>query len=145
MKTGTGEDNLFPPILFLFFCSFMLGIEFSNLLENMQKVSSVILAETAIPVLFSDSILTTILNILRLLIPVVLFIYALKQKSVLLKITYIICTIPLVLSNSVIIKLGYGSLFIVRIVALFVVTILLINYILRATEYLKSKLKQSPR
>lgn len=72
-----------------------------------------------------------------------LFVFALKQNSVLLKVTYIICTIPLILSDSVIIKIGYGNLFIVRIVVLFIVAILLINYLLRATESYKTKLKMT--
>jgi hypothetical protein len=141
MKTVADKEDSFIPILFLFICSVILGQELSMLFENLQKVGSVILSRSVAPILFADNALTTITNVINLLIPVALFFFALKQNSVLLKVTYIICTIPLILSDSVIIKIGYGNLFIVRIVVLFIVALLLINYLLGATESYKTKLK----
>ncbi len=140
MKTITGEEDFLIPILFLFVCSVTLGREVSMLYENW--IGSVVLIE---PILFADSISTTIYNFSKFLVPVGLFIVSLKQKSILLKITYILGTVPFILSNSVINKLGYKSLFEVKMAILFIVSVLLIIYLLRVTELYKIQLKQNTR
>ena len=140
MKTITGEEDFITPILFLITCSMLLGLESSHLYENMRQVGSIILTE---PILFADSFFATISNFLIFLFPVVLFIIALKQNSILLKTTYILGAVPFIFTKSVIMKLGYKSLFALKIAILFIVAMLLMKYLIRITELYKAKLKQN--
>jgi hypothetical protein len=117
----------------------MLGSGLSTLLDNMNKVNSVVLSE---PILFADSIIKTISNILMFLFPVLIIILALKQKDYLLKVAFIIGTIPFILSDSIIMKLGYKNLFILNIVTIFIVVMLLIKYLTKTTDLYKTALKQ---
>jgi len=139
METITGDEDFSTPIIFLFVYSLMLGTELSTLVDNMNKVNSVILSE---PILFADSIIKTISNISMFLFPVLIFFVALRQKHHLLKISFILGTIPFIFSTSVIIKLGCKSLFILNVVITFIVVMLLAKYLTRTTDLYKTALKQ---
>jgi len=106
----------------------------------MNKVNYIVLSE---PILFTDSIIKTISNILMFLFPALILILALKQKDYLLKVAFIIGTIPFIFSDSIIMKLGHKSLFILNAVTIFIVVMLLIKYLAKTTALYKTALKQN--
>jgi len=140
MKAITGEEDFYTPIIFLFIYSLALGMELRSLPENMNSAYSIILSE---PILFADSIIKTINNFVQLfLLPSVIIFLAFKYQHYLLKIAFFLGAIPFILSDSIIIKLGYRSLFVLNVVIIFVVIMLLINYLTRTTRAYKTALKQ---
>ena len=145
MKIITGEEDFSTPIMFLFIFSMILGLQLRALpeyFENFNKVHSVILN---VPILFGDTTLETICNIGWFYFPIAIFFIALRQKDLLLKVTYMLGAIPLTLTNNVIINLGYKGLYIFSVAIIFVVVMLLIKYLTRTTELYKAELKQKNR
>ena len=136
MNILTDKENNFIPIIFLFVCSVLLGREATLLPENLQSVGSVFQNE---PILITGTISATIINLIKLLLPIALFIFALKQNSVLLKVTYLLAVVPLVLAKPIIIKAGYGNLFFIKTAFLFIVALLLIKYLLSVTKLHEAK------
>jgi len=113
-------------LIFLFLFTLILGVELGSLEENLFSHGSIILSK---PILFSDSILTTISNFLLFSIPAIIFVAALNKKQLLLKFAYFGGTLPLILTTSVINKFGYKGLFALKIIMLFFVVIFLIRYL----------------
>jgi hypothetical protein len=139
MKNITGEEDFYIPTIFLFIYSLVLGMELRALPENMNKVYSIVLSE---PILFADGIIKTASNFSMFLFPVLIIFVAFKQKHYLLKIAFLLGTIPFILSDSIIIKLGYKSIFVVNVAIIFIVVMLLINYLTRTIGLYKIALKQ---
>ena len=145
MKIITGEEDFSTPIMLLFIFSMILGLQLRSLpeyFENFNKVHSVILN---VPILFGDTTLETICNIGWFYFPIAILFMALKQKDLLLKITYMLGAIPLTLTNNVIINLGYKGLYIFSVAIIFVVVMLLIKYLTRTSELYKAVLRQKNR
>lgn len=145
MKIITGEEDFSTPTIFLFIFSMILGLELRSLpdnFDNFNKAHSVILN---VPILFGNSTFETIGNFCWFYLPIAIFFIALRQKDLLLKVTYMLGTIPLILTNNVIINLGYNGLYIFNVAIIFVVVMLLIKYLTRTTELYKAEVKQKNR
>jgi hypothetical protein len=145
MKIITGEEDFSTPIIFLFIFSMILGLQLRSLpdnFENFNRVHSVILN---VPILFGNSTFETIGNFCWFYLPIAIFFIALRQKDLLLKVTYMLAAIPLTLTNNVIINLGYKGLYIFNAAIIFVVIMLLIKYLTRTTELYKAELRQKNR
>ena len=94
------------------------------------------------PILFGDNIFETFANFCWFFVPASIFISALIQKQIFLRMTYLLGTVPLVLNASVINKIGYKSLYVLKVVLLITVVVCLMKYLVNTTELYKKALKQ---
>jgi len=139
LKEITGDEDFGTPIFFLFFFSMLFVSEATALMKNLNLHGSIILTK---PILFSDNFFETLGNFCWFFLPASIFLSALIQKQIYLKITYSIGAFPLVLTSPVISKLGYKSLYVVNVIILFVVIMCLMKYLINTTELYKKALKQ---
>ena len=116
----TGKEELKTPIFFLFIFSLMLGVEMGFLNKNLNSHGSIILFE---PILFTENSFGTIRNFCLFFLPVYFFVIALRQKDVYLKSAYLLGAFPLLLTAPVINKIGFKSLYFIKIATICAVII----------------------
>ena len=103
MKKITGDEDFGTPIFFLFFFSMLFISEATALMKNLNSHESMVLAK---PILFGDNIFETFASFCWFFVPASIFISALIQKQIFLRMTYFLGTVPLILNASVINKIG---------------------------------------
>ena len=135
----TGEEDFENPIFLLFLFSMMFVWEAYRIIDNLNTHESIILSE---PVLFTDSILSTTLHFCWFLIPACIFYYAIKERHIFLKLTYILGTLPLIFTAPLINKLGYTSLYFIKILLIFAVIMCLMKYLINTMDLYKEALNQ---
>jgi hypothetical protein len=128
-------DDTKGPLFFLVISALLLGTNLGFLLENLERCGSVIFTE---PIFKADNIFLTFSNILHLCIVAIIFIAAFAQKYWLLKISYFLVSLSLLLKTNFINKIGYKSLYAVKIIALFIVVMILSKYLSDKIDYYKS-------
>lgn len=119
--------------------SMMLALELKELAQNMQSGDSSLFSE---PVLFTGSIFETIARISYFFIPLVIGIAAIKEKNVYLKFTYIIGVLALILTQPIIEKIGFSSLYAVKSILIFIAVVSLMNYLNKTVSLYKKVLKK---
>lgn len=119
--------------------SMLLVLEVQGLMENLATHGSVMLIKS---ILFSENIFETISNVSYFIMPAAVFWAALSQKQRFLKFTYLLGTLPLLFTAPIINKLGYKSLYVLKIFIIFAVILCLMKYLLNTTELYKKTFKQ---
>ena len=117
----------------------MLGVELGFLNKNLNSHGSIILLE---PILFAENIFGTIRNFCLFFLPVYFFVIALRQRNVYLKSSYLLGAFPLLLTAQVINKIGFKSLYFIKIAAIFAVIMFLFKYLFKSIELYQAALKQ---
>jgi hypothetical protein len=128
----TKNDDFRNHLFFLFLFALILGVELRWLSGNPSVNDSIILSK---PILLSENIFETISNIFQFLIPIIIFIMALNQKNQSLKLIYMIGALPLALTPSVIHKIGFNSLYYIKIISLIVVVMFLLRYLAKTYRH----------
>jgi len=139
LKRITGKEDFITPVTLLFFYSMLFAVETMELTKNIDSYGSIILNE---PIIFSKNIFDTIFRISWFFIPFTIIIAAIIEKTTYLKITYSFGVMPLVLTTSVINKFGFKSVYYIKILALFIVAVLLMKYLISTTKLYKEALKE---
>ena len=139
MKKITGNEDFETPILFLFLFSMLLVPETQAILKNMEAHGSIILSE---PILFTDNIFETLARFCWFFIPAAIFIAAIKEQNMFLKVTYFLASVPLVLTTQVMNKFGFKSLYVIKVLIMFVVIMCLMKYLSNTAELFKKALKE---
>lgn len=124
----TRKDYRGNPIFFLFFFSLFLGGELGSLSKNLESHGSIILVA---PLLSFE-------NLIWLYFSGLFVYFSFKEKSKILKLAYSLAGGSFLFTESVINKIGYKSLYAVKIVLLFAATILLLNYLLKIHKLYQS-------
>jgi hypothetical protein len=75
-------------------------------------------------------------------IPAAVLLAAINQKELFLKLTYFLGSIPLVLTTPVIKKIGFKSLYAVKLLIIFAVIVFLMKYLFNTTSLYKKALKE---
>ncbi len=139
MKNITGDEDLNTPIILLFMYSMMFIAECTGLIENLDTYGSVMLIE---PILFADNIFETIGNFCWFSMPTAILYAAFVEKQLFLKFTYLLGTLPFILTGPIINKLGYKSLYVIKVVVIFLVTMCLIKYLTTTIKLYQDALKR---
>ena len=139
MKKITGDEDFGTPIFFLFFFSMLLVSEISEIMKNIEAHGSIILS---MPILFTDNIFETLSRFCWFFIPAGIFLAALKERDLFLKLTYFLGSIPLVLTTPVINKLGFKSLYVIKVLIMFAVIMCVTKYLFKTTELYKKAFKK---
>lgn len=116
--------------------------EVVGLTEKLNAYGSIVLTE---PILFADNVFETIGNFCWFLMPTAIFFAALGQKQLFLKLTYLFGTLPLILTAPIINKLGYKSLYVIKLLITFAVIGCLMKYLINTTDLYKKALKQKTK
>ena len=132
LKKMIATDDFRVPLLFLFLFTFILGVDLGRLNGDLHTHGSLILEK---PILFSDSILGTIADLCFWALPIMILLAALNEKNPILKTSYLLGSLSFVLMPSVISRLGFTSLYAVRIISLLVAVMLLMKHLTKATEF----------
>ena len=105
-----------------------------ELSENIRAHGSIILSEN----IFSTSyIVDNFGQIFWFIIPLMILVYSIKENSVFLKISYLLASISLGLTTSIIRAIGFESLYIIKLMLFLTVTGLLTRYLITTLEQLK--------
>ena len=139
MKKITGDEDFGTPIFFLFLFSILFVFEAAEIMKNIEAYGSIILSK---PILFTDNIFVTLTRFCWFFIPVAILLAAIKQKDLFLKLTYFLGSVPLVLTTPVINKLGFKSLYVIKVLIMFAVIMCVMRYLLNTTELYKKALKE---
>ncbi len=139
MKTITGKEDFKTPVILLFLFSMLFAVETRDLANNLNIYGSIILNE---PIIFSKNIFDSIFRIGWFVIPITLIIAAIIEKNIFLKITYSLGSAPLILTTSVINKFGFKSLYYIKMLLLFIVSILIMRYLIDTTKLYKRALTE---
>ncbi len=118
MKTSESVNGR-NPIFFLFLFTLILGGELGGLSKNLESHGSVILVEP----LFSIG------NLIWLYFTGLFVFFSLKENIRMLKVAFFLGGVSFLFTESIINAIGYKSLYGVKIVILFVVTGLLLQYL----------------
>ena len=110
MKKITGKENLDNAIFSLFFFSILFGIEVGILKDNLTSHGSIILHDT----IFS------LINLFWLYLAALFGYYSYKEKSLLLRISYLLGSFSFLLPDVMISYLGFKSLYLVKILILLI-------------------------
>jgi len=119
------KQDINNTIFFLFVFSLMLGVELGTLIGKLDAHGSIILTE---PILSTGNLILFIFAVISVLL-------AIKEPIFLLRCSYIVLAVQLLLNPSVIGHIGYKSLYAVRIGALFIITICLMKSIRKTFFY----------
>ena len=139
MKKITGHEDFKTPIILLFLFSIRLVYEEHEIVNNIKDCGSIMLSE---PILFTGNILETLIRFCWFAIPIVIFFTAIKEKDLFLKFIYMIGSVSLFLTTPLINKLGFKSLYVIRILMMFVVVICVVKYLINTTELYKINFKK---
>jgi hypothetical protein len=138
LKKITGDEDFGTAIMLLFMFSMLFVWEIRDLMKNLSSHGSIIITE---PILFADNSFKTLGNFLWFLIPATIVLAAIKEKHLFLKLTYFLGSVPLVLTAPIINKLGFKSLYVVKVLIMFAVTMCLIKWLGNTTELYKKAVK----
>jgi hypothetical protein len=139
LKKITGNEDFSTPIILLFMFSMMLSLELRDLLSNIQEQSSILKPE---PAIFTGNIFETIARISWFLLPLIITVGAIKEKLVILKLSYFIGIWPLILTKSLIEKIGYKSLYALKAALIFLTVLCLIGYLNKMAILYKKAIKE---
>ena len=139
MKKITGDEDFGTPIFFLFFFSMFFVYEASEIMKNIEAHGSIVLSK---PILFTGNIFETLTRFCWFFIPAAIFLAAIKEQNIFLKLTYFLGSVPLVLTNPIINKLRFKSLYIIKVLIMFAVIMCLMKYLINTTELYKKALKE---
>lgn len=139
LKKITGNEDFSTPIILLFMFSMMLSLELRDLLHHMQGGASSLISE---PVIFTGDIFGTMARISWFALPLIIGMMAIKAQGVFLKATYFIGIWPLVLTEPVIEKVGYRSLYAMKSALIFIMVLCLISYLNKTTSLYKRAMKE---
>ncbi len=132
MKKITGKEDLENTVFFLFFFSLILGIDLGFLKDNLTTHGSIILRES----IFSFDYLVWLFFGL-------LFCYfSFKEKYFLLRISYLLGAISLILTPSMISFLDYKGIYFIKILAMLFSISFLMSYLTQTLKSYKSALFQ---
>jgi hypothetical protein len=134
LKKITGNENFGTPIVLLLFFSMLLISETTELIKKMNTHGSIILSE---PILFTNNIFETIARFCWFIIPIGIILEAIKENDLFLKLTYVLASLPLVLTVPVINKLGFKSIHVIKVIIIFAVIMCLMRYLINTTELYK--------
>ena len=138
LKKITGNEDLETPILLLPFYSLLFVSEANKVVDNLTNFGSIILSE---PILFGENIFGTLGNLSWFFVAIMILIIAFKQKQLFLKVTYLLGTIPLILTEPVINKIGIKSLYFMKFISILLVIVCLINYLVKTIRLYQIALK----
>lgn len=138
----SGDEDFRTPILFLFMYSMLWVYGLVGIAEKLNAYGSIVINE---PILFADNVFETIGNFCWFLLPAAIFFTAIYQKQLLLKFTYLFGILPLVLTDPVINKIGYKSLYIVKLFVTLAVIFFLMKYLINTTDLYKKALKHGTK
>ena len=139
MNKITGKEELKTPIFFLFMFSLMLGVELGFLNNNLNSHGSIILSK---PILFAENIFGTLGNFCLLFLSIYFLVIAFLQKNGFLKSSYLLGAFPLLLTSPAINKIGFKSLYFLKIATLFAVIMCLLKYLFKTIRLYQDILKQ---
>jgi hypothetical protein len=139
LKNITGDEDLNTPLILLFMYSMMFIAECMGLMKNLDAYGSVILIE---PILFADNIFETIGNLCWFSMSAAILYAALVQKQLFLKFTYLLGTLPFILTGPIINKLGYKSLHVIKVAVIFTVTMCLFKYLITTIKLYQDTIKK---
>jgi len=139
LKSITGDEDLNTPILLMLMYSMMFIAECMGLMKNLDAYGSVILIE---PIFFADNIFETIGNFCWFFMPAAILFAALGQKQLFLKCTYLLGTLPFILTGPIINKIGYKSLHVIKVAVIFIVTMCLFKYLITTIKLYQAALKR---
>ncbi len=111
-----------------------------EIMKNIGEHGSIILSK---PILFTGNIFETINRFIWLFfLPLTILFSAIKEKDLLLKLTYLLSTIPFILTTPMINKLGFKSLYVIKIIIIFAVIMCLMKYLTNKTGQYKKVFKE---
>ena len=139
MKKITGDEDFETPIILLMFFSMLFISEANGIMKNIEAHGSIILSE---PILFADNLFGTLARFSWFFIPVGILLVAIKEKDLLLKLTYFLGSIPLFLTTPVIQEFGFKSLYAIKVLILFCVMMFLGKYLINTANLYKKVLKE---
>ena len=139
MKKITGDEDFGTPIFILLFFSMLFVSEVREIMQNIEAHGSIILFE---PILFTDNIFKTLTRFCYFLIPAAIFLAAIKEQNLFLKLTYFLGSVPLVLTTPIINRLGFKSLYVIKVLLMFAVIMCVMKYLINTTELYKKALKE---
>jgi len=139
LKKITGNEDFGTPILLLFFFSMLFVYEVREVLINIETHGSIILSE---PILFTDNLFETFTRFCWFLIPLAILLCVIKEKDLFLKLIYFLGSIPLFLTTPIINKIGFKSLYVIKLLIMFAVLMCLIKYLISTMELYKKALNQ---
>jgi len=139
LKKITGDEDFGTPIFLLFFFSMIFVLEAVGIMKNIEACGSIMLSE---PILFTGNIFETLTRFCWFFIPVAILLAAIKEKDLFLKLTYSLGSIPLILTTPVINRLGFKSLYVIKVLIVFAVIMCAMKYLLNTTELYKKALKE---
>jgi len=113
--------------------------EAREVVTNIETYGSILLSE---PILFTDNLFETITRFCWFLIPLAILLGVIKEKDLFLKLIYFMGSIPLFLTTPVINKLGFKSLYVIKLLIMFAVLMCLIKYLINTMELYKKALNQ---
>jgi hypothetical protein len=123
MKTSEVADGR-NPIFFLFLFSLILGCELGGLSKNLDSHGSVLLIKP----------LWSFGNLIWLYFAGLFVFFSFKEHIRILKVAYFLGGVSFLFTESVINIIGYKSLYGVKIILLFTVTLLLLQYLQKLTK-----------
>ena len=132
LKKITGKENLKDSIFFLFFFSLILGVDMGFLKDNLPSHGSIILHESIFS--FNNFVWVFFASLFGYL--------SFKEKYLLLRISYLLGAISLILTPSVISFLGYKGIYFIKILAMLFAIVFLMKYLAQTFESYKSALFQ---
>ncbi len=138
MKKITGDEDFGTPIFLFFLFSMLFVSEAREIVKNLETHGSIILSE---PILFTDNIFETLTRFCWFFIPIAILLAATKEKDLFLKLTYFLGSVPLFLTTPVINKLGFKSLYVIKVLIMFTVIMCVMKYLINTTELYKKALK----
>ena len=139
MKNITGDEEFGTTIILLFLFSMLFVSEAREVVKNIETHGSIILSE---PILFTGNLFETLTRFFWFFIPVAMLLGGIKEKDLFLKLTYFLGSIPLFLTTPVINKLGFKSLYVIKVLIMFAVLMCLIKYLINTTDLYKKALKK---
>ena len=122
------KKTLQDPIILLWFFSLIMGMELGSLSKNLESHGSIILVEP----LFSFG------NLIWFYFAVSFLYFSFREEIKVLKIACILGGISFIFTETVVAKIGYKSLYAIKILLLFAVTMLLLNHLLKIKKLYRS-------
>jgi len=93
------------------------------------------------PILFTDNIFQTITRFCFFFIPIAILFAATKETNLFLKLTYFMGAVSLFFTTPVINRLGFKSLYVIKVLVMFTVILCVMKYLINTTEQYKKALK----
>lgn len=119
--------------------SMMLSLELKDLLQNFQGQGSILISE---PAIFTGDIIETIARVSWFAMPLIIVVAAIKEQHAFLKATYFLAIWPLILTKPVIEKIGFRSLYALKVAFIFITVLFFIFYLNKLAMLYKKAMKE---